>query len=177
MSSRFDTRGVTLIELIFSIVLIGIIGVIAAQVFLFSTRSVLTGNQVREATQVNRIAMDRMVREIRNVRGPRCVAAADPNTFTFVDGDNTTISFGIVAGSLVRNGDVLVNNATGPVFSYFNNTGADITAGPPLVCGPPNTCSNTLCAATNIWTVQIDLTTVSGTESMRLRSRVHPRNF
>jgi prepilin-type N-terminal cleavage/methylation domain-containing protein len=182
-----NERGVTLIEMILSIVLIGIIGAVAANAFLFSTKSVLTGNLVREATQVNRLAMDRMVREIRNVGSNKCVQIAAPTDFKFVDGQNNAIEFSWAgAGSpLMRNADTLVGNVSSLIFTYYNNANppVDITTapapGPPVVCPSPpaaTPCAAS-CAVTDIWSINIDLTTQSGTETMRLRSQVHPRSF
>ena len=78
----------------------------------------------------------------------------------------------------MRNADTLIGNVSSLAFTYYNNaaTPVDITSGPPLVCpGPvPPTCDSA-CAATDTWAVNIDLTTQSGTETMRLRSQVHPR--
>lgn len=178
-----NERGVTLIEMILSVVLIGIIGIVAAEAFLYSTRSVLTGNAVREATQVNRLALDRMIREIRNVRDNRCVGFADDQKFRFVDSVNNTIEFswgGTAGDPLTRTENAvtntLVDNVNSLVFKYYNHADppVDITALPPTVCATP--CSSS-CTQTDIWIINIDLTTQSGTETMRLRSQVHPRSF
>lgn len=177
-----DERGVTLIELVLAIVALGIIGWIAADALLFSTKSVLTANSVREAAQVNRLAMGRMIREMRTVRDNRCVAEATSTSFSFVDAENNTITYSWAgAGSpLLRNTDTLVGNVSSLDFTYYDNANppVDITAGPPVVCpGPvPPTCDSA-CAATDIWSIQIDLTTQSGTETIPLRSRVQPRGF
>ncbi|MBI3610612.1 MAG: prepilin-type N-terminal cleavage/methylation domain-containing protein [Nitrospirae bacterium] len=174
-----NERGVTLIEMIFSIILIGVIGIVASNVFLFSTKSVLTGNNVREATQVNRLAMDRMIREIRNVRDNKCVQTAAAADFKFVDGQNNTVEFswaGAGAPLLRNTTDTLVGNVSSLAFTYYNNADppVNITALPPTVCATPCAAS---CTATNIWSINIDLTTQSGTETMQLRSQVHPRSF
>ncbi len=171
-----NERGVTLIEMVVSIVLIGIIGAAAAQVLLSSSRSTLTANLVREATQVNRLAMDRMIREIRNVDGNRCISnATTATTFSFVDGQNNAIAYTWAgAGSpLMRNADLLVNNVSSLTFTYFNNASPPVAVAP-TGCATP--CAAT-CAATNIWSIEVDMTTQSGTETMRLRSLVHPRSL
>jgi prepilin-type N-terminal cleavage/methylation domain-containing protein len=169
-----NERGVTLIEMVLSIVLIGIIGVIASNVFLYSTRSVLTGNNVREATQVNRMAMDRMVREIRNVADNTRVTVATAGTFTYVDVDGNTISFTLAGTNLNRVFTVppnpavtntLAANVSGLTFTYLSTTGATIAV--PTVSP----------AATNIWWVQITLSVGTGSEAVQFRSRVHPRSF
>ena len=174
-----NERGVTLIEMILSIILIGIIGAIAAQAFFYSTKSALNSNLLREATQSNRLAMDRMVREIRGVRGTRCVAQATAAVFSFVDGLNNTVTFSWAgAGSpLLRNADTLVGTVSSLIYTYYDNAGAAIGGAPTVCPGPvPATCA-AACPVTDIWSVNIDMTTPSGSESLRLRSQVHPRAF
>lgn len=169
-----NERGVTLIEMILSIILIGIIGIVAANAFLYSTRSVLTGNNVREATQVNRMAMDRVVREIRNVANNTSVVTANATTFEFVNVDGNTVKFQLTGADLNRVftvppnppvTDLLAANVSASPFTYLDNTGVAI--GIPTVSP----------ATTDIWWVQIALTVGTGSEALQLRSRVHPRSF
>jgi len=164
-----NERGATLIEMVLSVILIGIIGVVAANVFLFATRSVLTGNNVREATQVNRMAMDRMVREMRNIVDNKSVVAATANVFTFIDTSGNAISYTLVATNLNRTvgaaTDLLAANVSAAPFSYLNTTGGNIPA--PAVAP----------AATDIWWIEITLSVGSGSDTVQFRSRVHPRSF
>jgi hypothetical protein len=120
--------------------------------------------------------MDRMVREIRNVRDNKCVQTATATDFKFVDGQNNTVEFSWAgAGApLLRNAtDTLVGKVSSLAFTYYSNADPPAEVAP-TVCATP--CAAT-CAATNIWSINIDLTTQSGTETMRLRSQVHPRSF
>jgi len=162
-----NERGITLIEVTLSIVLIGIIGVVAGNAFLYSTESVLTANNAREAMQVDRLAMDRMIREIRNVADNTSVLTANGTTFQYLDTDGNTISFTLAATTLNRvstTTDILAANVSGLTFTYLDNTGATIT-------------TPTLSPSTNIWWVQIALTVGTGSQAVTLRSRVHPRSF
>lgn len=179
-----NEKGATLIEIILSVVIIGIIGIIAAQAFLYSTGSVLTGDAVREATQVNRLAMDRMIREMRNVRNNTCVSTATPTTFSFVDAANKMITYswsGTVGAPLLRTENATTNTIVGSVnslvFTYYNNADPPVAIPTPTVCTSPNTCSPTLCAVTDIWLIKIDLTTSSGGQTAQFRSQVHPRSL
>lgn len=178
--------GVTLIELVLVIVLMGIIGIVGAQVFLYSTRSVVLGELVRDATQINRMAMDRMIREIRMVRDEYCVAIATQTSLSFIDTQNRVITYNWagVGNPLQRTEDGatndLIDNVSNLAFAYFNNADpeVDITGNPPLVCLVGTTCNPALCAVpTDIWSIQVDLTSQSGTETVQFRSRVHPRGF
>jgi type II secretory pathway pseudopilin PulG len=167
-----NERGITLIEMTLSIVLIGIIGAVAANAFLYSTESVLTANNAREAMQVDRLAMDRMIREIRNVADNTQVLTANGTTFRYLDVDGNTISFSLGGATLNRvstTTDPLASNVSGLTFTYLNNAGATI----PIAAGSPIVSPS----ATDIWWVQIALTVGTGPQAVTLRSRVHPRSF
>ncbi len=160
--------------MVLSIALIGVIVVVASNAFIYSTESVLVGNNVREAMQVDRLAMDRMIREIRNVGDNTKVLVANATTFTYIDVDGNTVSFTLTGADLNRiftappNPAVtnpLAANVSGLAFVYLSNTGA--TIGAPAVAP----------AATNIWWVEITLTVGTGAQAVPLRSRVHPRSF
>jgi hypothetical protein len=113
------------------------------------------------------MAMDRMIREIRNVADNTRVTVANAATFTYVDVDGNTISFTLTGTNLNRVGtttDTLAANVSGLAFTYLTNTGA---------AAVPNLSP----AATDIWWVQIALTVGSGSDAVQFRSRVHPRNF
>ena len=170
-----NEKGVTLIEVVLSVVLIGIIGIIIAETFLYSTRSVLTGNAVREATQADRLAMDRMIREMRNVRNNTSVITANSTTFEFVNIDGDTVKFQLTGTNLNRIfthppnpavTNTLAANVSVLVFTYLDNAGV-VIGGAPLVAP----------AATNIWSIQIALTVGSGGEAVQFRSQVHPRGL
>jgi prepilin-type N-terminal cleavage/methylation domain-containing protein len=174
-----NQKGATLIEMILGIVIIGILAYVVSDAFIYASRSVLTANSARDATQSGRLAIDRMVREIRNIRDNRCVAVADGRTLTFVDMGNNTVAFswsGVAGAPLMRNADVLVDQVSNLALTYLNNQEPPGAIGAPIVCGPPNTCLPA-CAATDIWSIDINLTTQSGTETMQFRSQVHPVNF
>ncbi len=172
-----NERGATLIELVLSIVIIGIIAVVITDAFVTSSKSILTGNAVREAAQEGRMAASRMVREIRNLRSDRCVSSATVNTLTFVDTNAETITFswsGTSGDPLMRNADIFVEKVSNLTFTYYDNAEPAVGIPSPTVCGTP--CSAT-CAATNIWSINIDLTTQSGAETMQFRSQLHPINL
>jgi type II secretory pathway pseudopilin PulG len=171
-----NQKGTTLIELVLSIVVLGIIAYIVTDTFVYSSRSILAGNSARNATQGGRLAIDRMSREIRNIRDNNCVSTATGTTFSFVDAVNNSITYtwAGVGNPLMRSGNVLVDNVSNLTFTYYDNANPPNTIAVPTVCATP--CAST-CAPTNIWTISIDLTTQSGTQTMQFRSQVHPLSF
>lgn len=181
-------KGVTLIELVLSIVILSIVALIVGQAFFYSSKSVLTGNQAREATQEGRLGIDRMIREIRSIRDGRCVIIANSQRLSFVDANNDTIDFnwnGVQGTSLTRTENGVTNTLVGnvnnvlpgtPLFTYYDNANPRNAIATPTVCGAPNTCTS-VCAVTEMWSIRVDLDTKYGTETMEFRSEVHPMNF
>jgi prepilin-type N-terminal cleavage/methylation domain-containing protein len=154
-------RGFTFIEVILVIVLLGIMGAVFGGSFAASMRATLAVDTRKEALQNARVALDRMARDIRLIRSR---TAADIPTFTatnlvFTDSYGNAIQFQLVGNTIQRNGAVLAGNVTALDFDYLQNNGA--------VAG----------AANLIWRIVMDVTVLVGTESVQLRTEVHPTAF
>lgn len=174
---KLNQKGVTLLELVLSLVIIGVVVVVSTEVFVYSSKNIVSANRTREAVQMGRMALDRMGREIRNIGGNRCVTVASRTQFSFVDVDRNSITFSWngEGSPLRRNNDVLVDQVNNLSFTYYNRAYPPVPIETPAVCSA-TPCSSA-CVATEIWLINMDLTTQSATETMRFRSQVHPLNF
>lgn len=162
-----DQRGFTLVELVLTVVLIGIIAGMAS-VFLRQGLNAFVSEDARaDLTNQGRLAIERMAREIRMLRSrtaadlPGC--CTNPSTsLNFFDISGSNITYAVAGGNTVtRNGTALASgSAVALTFSYFQQDG--VTAA-------------TL--ATQVWSIQIDLTVTKSGESQAYRVRVHPRNI
>jgi prepilin-type N-terminal cleavage/methylation domain-containing protein len=162
-----NQKGFTLIEMIIVITVISIIAGIASIIILEGLKSYQTEVSFSDIHNQGRLAIERMAREIRMIRS---ATATDISTMTATNlqfndvNGNTNVLFqrsGASAPySIVRNGQVLANNVQSVSFSYYQQDGVTVAA-----------------AATQVWFIQIDLTTVNRGETLSMRVRVHPRNF
>lgn len=165
---RRHCGGFTLIELVLTILLLGIIAAAVSQFVLQAVRSYSVEQSRGNVHSQARLAVERMTREIRGIRS--CTAAdltlpaANPfATLAFTDLSGTAVSFTVAGGNLARGADILAQGLTSAQpFRLLDKSG-----NPTISCTVPN----------EAWFVEIDLTCVEGGESLRLRSRVHPRNF
>jgi prepilin-type N-terminal cleavage/methylation domain-containing protein len=155
-------RGFSLIELVLTLLILGIIAAVVSQYALQGIRS-YSGEQDRgDAHAQARLAAERLAREVRAIRSATAadipiMAATD---LQFTDSLGQTIRFTWAANVLARNGQTLAVNVTSFAFTFLQADGATAAAVP-----------------ADLWFVQIALTAAQGATSLPLRVRVHPRNF
>lgn len=165
-----NSKGFTLIEIIITIVIVGIISGIAAVIIAQGVRS-YTDEQGRSDMRYRaELALERMSREIRMIRS---ASAADIPTMTgstlrYTDINGAAMGFRLNGGAIERTEDngatwnPLATNVTAPwgnLFTYLDSAGS--------VTG----------SQASLWFVQIEFTVTQGTETETFRSSVHPRNF
>jgi len=163
------SKGFTLIELVIVITIIGIItgiigsillGAIDAWTFKFNRQDILSDGK---------LAMNRMVREIKEVKNRAKVTTADPSEFSFENMDNVDITYALSGTDLDRTEDEVTNTLAEDVssftFTYFDADGIGIET-PTVAPG-----------ATDIRRIRINLTLIKNGETLYLQSDISPRNF
>jgi prepilin-type N-terminal cleavage/methylation domain-containing protein len=163
-------RGVTLIELVLVIIIVGVVGTVVGSILLYGSNAYVQVDTRKDALAEARLGMEIMEREIRQIRS-RTAADILTNAATnlqFNDVRNYRIQYQLVGSQINRSETppasptatgVLVGNVQSLTFTYLDST--DTATGSP----------------TAIWTVRIDLQVRVGNETVTLRSLVHPRNF
>lgn len=161
--------GFTIIELILTLLILGIIAAVVSQFALQGVRSYSAEEDRGNAHSQARLAVERVVREARSIRSCADIAgAATPSsaTLSFTDVTGAAVVFSVAGGNLTRGADILAQGVTSGSLQPFRFLKKD-GATPTTSCTAPD----------DIWFVEIDLTCAEGSESLRLRSLVHPRNF
>jgi type II secretory pathway pseudopilin PulG len=157
--------GLTIIEMVMVMV---VVAALAGGIGWFVVRAVDTWNFLTfrsdEATQ-GRLALDRMVREIRQIKDKSSVNVATSNNLAFTDIEDASIEYSLSGSNLMRNSDILASGVSNLQFTYYDVNNNQLSS--PQV----------LPDETDIWRIIIDLSIQSGDQSITLRSQVYPRNF
>jgi len=154
-------KGVTLIETIVVIVLIGIISMVFA-VYIregFDAWAFISGQ--KGLAFETRAALYRTVREIKRINHNLGISTHTAQQITFVDIDNNTVTFSQEGTRLLRNSDILLENLKNPgglTFSYLDQNG------------------NTAVYRENIYTVRLRLITLKGQNRFVIESAAALRN-
>jgi MSHA biogenesis protein MshO len=165
---RFDknhcSAGFTLIEIVVTIVLLSIIGGIAAMIIMQGARGYSAGSQLDNLHYQARLAMERMEREMRLIRNQGSdITMMMATNLQFIDVNSAPTGFSWTAPMLSRwNGtgyDTLATGITALSFTYLQQDGV------------------TAATAANVWFINISMTSQQGSDMLVMQSRVHPRNF
>jgi prepilin-type N-terminal cleavage/methylation domain-containing protein len=174
-----QSRGFTLIEIIITIVIVGIISGIAAMIILQGVRAYSDEQSRSDMHYQARFAVERMAREMRMIRQSTEFGAINSpavpvlgtitnnpsNVFSFVDMTGTTVTYSLTGTTLNRSAggvNALAQGVTALSFTCFDNAGNQLANGS---------------ASTSAWTAEIAVTDTQGTETLQMRTRVHPMNF
>jgi prepilin-type N-terminal cleavage/methylation domain-containing protein len=118
-------RGFTLIEVIFTILLLGIIGAIGSQMLEGGFSAYFASKDAAEVNGQRRIALERMTRDILRLRSSASTdLTMNPATqLALIDYDGTSISYALSGTTLTRNGTPLADGISGLQFSYLKSDG------------------------------------------------------
>jgi Tfp pilus assembly protein FimT len=184
VTAVFKSRreGVTLIELVIGMVLVAIIAYVVANALSTGIKGNLTTDYRKESLDQARLALDRMAKEIRNIKSRTDILTTNQTNLCFkatnILSDNTSatddiyISYRLSGSAIMReestttnicpgsSGNTLAANITNLKFSYLKGNGSTDSS-------PPNDTKK----------IKIELTsTSSSSESVTLQTEVWLRN-
>ena len=103
---RRSAFGFTLIELVTSLVIISVLAAVAAPILSRGLESYFQGTEVAYEDADARLAMERMLRDFRQIRNPagisKIICAGTCTSTTFTDNAGNTVLYVVNGGNLVR---------------------------------------------------------------------------
>lgn len=154
-------HGFTLVELLLSIAILGILAAVVGPVLGTGIRSyALTVNR-KVALNSARLAVERITTETRLIATQNDIDTFTSSVFQFDLSTESNINYSLSGGSLQRSGVTLANNATALTFTYLDANGISTAT------------------KANIQRIQIELSINAGTGygSITVRNQVFPRKF
>jgi prepilin-type N-terminal cleavage/methylation domain-containing protein len=158
-------RGFTLIELIISLVIAGVLATIGATLMSSGCRTYFLARELARDAAQGTLALERMTRDLRTVRSPADLTTIGASTITFVDVDGNTVSYALAAGSVTRsqNGGTaqpLADTVSNLAFTYLTNDA-----------------QTTAVTAATVAYITVAVTVASQNVSTTFRGTVNPVNF
>jgi prepilin-type N-terminal cleavage/methylation domain-containing protein len=169
-----NSKGFTLVEIVITIVLVSILAAIAAVIIMQGVKAYSAERSRSDVHYQARLAMERMAREIRLIRSQTAgdiptMAATD---LIFCDVTGKAVEFQLLGQVLNRRESATCNPLAWGGWNALSPSGVN-----PLTFTYLDTAGAGGSTAANLWFVEINLTDTQGSESLQMRTRVHPRNF
>lgn len=117
-------RGFTAVELVLSIAILGVLGLALGPGIATSVQSYQLIASRRAGVAEARAAMERMVREIRQIPASAQVIGIGASSFQFQFPAGTAITYSLSGSNLLRNSDVLAANVSALAFTYYDEAAA-----------------------------------------------------
>ena len=164
-----ENKGFTLVELIIVITIIGIIAGTVGFILLSTVDAWMFKFNRADLLSDGRLALNRMVREIRQIKDLTSVTTATSSQFRFTNTGDVDIIYSLSSTDLNRTADatanVLAQDVSSLGFAYYDSSGDTIST--PTVSP----------SETDIRRVRINLTLTKSGENVYLQSESVPRNF
>jgi prepilin-type N-terminal cleavage/methylation domain-containing protein len=158
-------KGLTLIEIIIVIVLVGILSIGMAK-FIIQTIDTWRFVDIRnELSEEGKKAVDWMVRDIKEIKDERSINIADVSHLNFDNSNAETIDFIKNGSTLERNSFSLADNVANLTFRYFDGQGNELT--PPL----------SLTQRRSIRKIRIEITLRRDNQEVNFFTNIIPRNL
>ena len=169
---RQNKRGFTLIEIISTIVLIGIFsyGVALYVVRVVDSWKFLT--QRYNLEQNGKLALDFIVRDLRmidiNSSGNPDISSASGTAITFINTDSKVITYSYDNSAIEKNNQPLVKDVNSFVIKYYKQNNNEIN---------PGGGSLSLGQINQIWYLYVKFVLKAGDQNIVYSSYIFPRNF
>src|SRR6267143_30284 len=164
-SAHIARHGFTLLEVIITLVIAGVLATIGATLMSGGFRSYFLGRELAQDAAQGTLALERMTRDLRAVRSAADLTTIGASTISFVDVDGNTITYALSAGSVTRsqNGGTaqpLAANASSLAFTYLQNDG-----------------QTTAASSATVWYIVVAVTVTSQNVGTTFRGTVKPASF
>ncbi len=168
-STAFRPAGFTLIEVVITLIVIGVLATIGATLMSRGFLSYFVGREIARDDAQGRLALERMARELRTVRSTADLNIGVANQITITDFNQNVIVYRRNAGTsqLERSQDggatfqPLADNVSTLTISYLRNDGTTPEAA----------------VAANVYYITVLLTILSSNVNLTYRSTFKPTTF
>lgn len=156
-------RGFTLIEMVVAIVIVGLITAVGGHVLAQAFRNYFTARDMADATWQARLALERMTRDLREIRSATgtdlSTLGASQIVFNDAQGIAVNYSYNAATNELMRNAQPIAGDVAGVALAYLDGAGTATAT------------------AAQVRYITVTLTVTRSAVTRIYRSTVAPRNF
>jgi prepilin-type N-terminal cleavage/methylation domain-containing protein len=164
-SGRRRESGMTMIELVIAMVIIGLISVTLIPFFKVSLDSYLKTRLGKNTLQSSRIAFNRMVSELKQIPDPLNVWYGSSTQIQFYIPSNGLLSttYQLDGGNLERENVKLAESVKSFTLRYYRSNGTQMSV--------------PFAFSSDVWRIEVDMSVGDNSYQLNLKEQISPRNF
>lgn len=155
--------GFTLIELVISIVIVGVLSLFVSSFIFYEVNSFVFSTSRQQTVQDSRWALQLILKDLRQIATPDSILYASADSLSFYNVDTDIVTYTYSSNQILRNGDLLLSSVDSCGFRFYDNEG-DILSSP-------------VGDVTDVYLFSIRFTTSSHNNATKFSSKCVPRNF
>jgi type II secretory pathway pseudopilin PulG len=155
----------TMIELVISMVVVGLISVTLVPFFKVNLDSYLKTRLGKNTLQSSRIAFNRMMNELKQIPNPIAVWYGSSTRIEFFIPSNGLLSttYALDGENLEREGVKLAESVKSFTFRYYRSNGTQMSV--------------PFAFSTQVWRIEVDMSVGDDNYQLNLKEQISPRNF
>lgn len=156
-------KGVSLVELMVAVVLIGVIAAVTARMLVIGAGAYDSVNARNKMLQANRISFEILMKDLRSIKSKNNIILANDAQIIFNNLNNEQVNYSYTNGSLFRNSNLIVEGLSNFQFGYFDENGDALTC--------------PVSIPSQIWAIEFAVDAIVNSKPFHLENRLHPRNI
>lgn len=129
---RRSQKGFSLVELVMTIVIMGIISVVVGKILLQGYKTFITSQDISEVDWQGLLALESLTNDIHNIRSSADITTISSSSFAFTDMTGTSVTYALSGSTLQRNSLTVASGISALTYSYLDKNGS-VTASPAAV--------------------------------------------
>ena len=116
--------GFTLIELVATMLILGIISVVLGRIMFHAFETFQAANDITETDWTGFVSLTRIVDDLRTMRSANNMTSMQSSALSFIDVNGNSVQYQLSGTSLLRNSQIMATGIAGLSFTYLDKNGA-----------------------------------------------------
>lgn len=120
-------KGFSLIELLLSIVIVGIVTVVVGEILVQGYDTFTVAQDVSNTDWEGLLILENITNDVHNIRSAQDISSATSSSFAFTDMSGTSVTYSLSGTTALRNGVTLGTGISSLAFTYYDANGSTTT--------------------------------------------------
>lgn len=156
-------EGASLVEMMVTIVLIGIIAAVTTRMLLSGAGAFNSVSSRNDTLHSNRISLEMLMKDLRAIKSSNDITTATSSQLVFNNINDEQINYHFTNGILYKNSNMIMKGLSSFQFTFYDDNGTII--------------NSPVSVPSDIWDINVSVEATVDGSPFHLESKMHPRNI